>query len=427
MLARAALGYGGTAGFGGVWEMFSRVDEVLIDLLDRALALCPDDDDATRVRLLGRLAQALYWSDDKQRMMTLSQEALDAARRLGHPAALAYALDSRHVALWGPDHAVELRGAAEEMLALGTSLGDREIQLKAYAWLITDALETDAIEVVDGYVAEHARLAAELHQPYHLWYTEVTRAMRAHLDGRFDDMAQAAQKAFAHGQQPHGANAEQTHLVHMFILHLELGRIGELIDQLTGYVAQSPLPAWRAALSLAYAALDRREEASKQLAFFTRDDLADIPGDCVWSTTLAELSQTVARVGAAEQARSLYDLLLPYADRNCVVGGGIMCLGPISWFLGLLAVTFGEVARALGHLEDALARSRDQGWLPFTARIETNMAMVLLALGEDAGVARAQELLEDAVRIATETGMAELAREAAALRGPETAPPKAAV
>lgn len=415
VLARAALGYGGTSTFGGVTDAFLQVNTTLVDLLERALTACPDCDQPTRVRLLARLSQALYWSNDTERMLALSKEAIRTARRIGDPAAIACALDSRHVALWSPDHAAEIRSAAEEMLTIGKTLGDRDIQLKAYAWLITDSLETDPIEVADGYVAEHSRLAKELRQPYHLWYAELTRAMRAHLDGRYDDMALLTETTFALGQQPHGANAQPTRLLFTFMLNFELGRVGDVVDGLAAYAEESPLPAWRAALALAYATLDRRDDAVAELASVAGAGIADIRRDCVWLATLAELAQVVAKVGAVDHALSLYPLLLPYADRVCVVAGGFMCVGPVSWFLGLLAGTIGDTEAALEHLESALDRCRSLGSPPLTARVETSLAALLVARGSEEDKARAHELLEKAHQAATELGMAAVATEAGAV------------
>ena len=71
ILARAALGYGGTGKFGSIFDPFGVVNGTLVSLLERAIEACPQDEERTRVRLLGWLAQALYWSDDKERISHL--------------------------------------------------------------------------------------------------------------------------------------------------------------------------------------------------------------------------------------------------------------------------------------------------------------------------------------------------------------------
>jgi class 3 adenylate cyclase len=408
VLARAVLGYGGGAGFGGVWVASATVDEELVRLLELALAACPAGDSHERVRLLGRLAQALYWSPNTERALALSEEAVVSARRLGDRAALAYALDSRHVVLWGPDHLDEGRALAEEMLQLGRELGDRDIQLEALAWLITDALERDPIDVVDGFISEHARIATELRQPYHLWYTEATRAMRAHLDGRFEEAAELSEKAHAYGQQSHGDNALQTYLVQTMFVKLDLGRLDELIEPLQGYVAASPLPAWRAALALALAGLDRREQALEQVGAFAEHGFGAVRRDCVWMTTLTAFGRTVAHFDDPTFADDLYELLLPFADRNCVVGGAVLCLGPISRILGMLARAAGRPDVALEHFAHALEISQALGSPPLVARTQLEAAKAHLLRATDGDRKLAERLLGDAAATASATGMQKL-------------------
>src|SRR5690606_7585638 len=98
-LAAAALGYAGKTGF----YFSGRVDDVLVALLEEALATLPTGDSVARVQLLARLSVALYWTDQHQRRDVLSEEAVAMARRLDDPATLAMAIHSRRYAQWGPD------------------------------------------------------------------------------------------------------------------------------------------------------------------------------------------------------------------------------------------------------------------------------------------------------------------------------------
>src|SRR6516225_10181282 len=99
-LARAALGYGGPRGSFGV------VDHELVSLLEEALWTL-DENDAVRARLLARLAMEQYFGGAAERRAVLVDEAEAIARRLGDPVTIAYALNARYAALWGPDIAAE--------------------------------------------------------------------------------------------------------------------------------------------------------------------------------------------------------------------------------------------------------------------------------------------------------------------------------
>ncbi|MBW3653350.1 MAG: AAA family ATPase [Actinobacteria bacterium] len=97
ILARAALGFAPFALTPGY------VDEEHVALLGEALERIGPGDDPLRVRLLGSLAVALYWSDSAVRRAELALEALAMARRLGDDLTLTIALSSAQLATNGPD------------------------------------------------------------------------------------------------------------------------------------------------------------------------------------------------------------------------------------------------------------------------------------------------------------------------------------
>jgi hypothetical protein len=416
-MAKAAMGYGGVSGFGGVWYTYAVVDEVLVRLIENALAARDTTDEPTRALLLGSLAQALYWSPDSERMKRLSADALAMARRLGDPAVLAHALDSRHVALWTPDTLVERTELANEMLRLAEEVGDRDLRLEAYSWLITDTLESGPIELVDEYIDAHTRLAEELRQPYHLWYTAAVKAMRAFQRGDYESTGQLVEEAWTHGQRAHGANAEQTYLVQKLFVGRELDQLAPMVPALAAYVEHTPLVyGWRCALAFAYAETGHRAEAISQLEFLADDGFSRIRRDCIWLATLSMLAQVIARFEVTEHAGTLYRLLQPYEGRRIVVGGAVLCFGPVSRVLGALARVEGRFEDALGHLEQALAQVREDDVTPIQARVELEIATLLVRQGHPADELRATISLDEAEAIATKLGMTSLLRDIATQR-----------
>jgi class 3 adenylate cyclase len=414
-LAQAALGFGGGTGFGGIWETFGTVDDELVRLLEQALSQCPKEGSHERVRLLGRLAQALYWAPDKEPALALSEQAVASARLLGDPAALAYALDGRNVVLWGPDHLDEGRRLAEEMLVLGRDLGDRDIQLEALSWLITDALERGSIALVDGLIDEHAVIAAELRQPYRLWFTEVLRAMRAHLDGRLAEADDLCRGAYAYGEQAHGENALQVFLAQALFLRLDQGRAEELYAELSAQPGWPPRT-WHAAAALTLAGLDRRDEALEHVAWFSEQGLAAIPRDAVWMMIVVALGRTIAHFDDPTYADELYELLLPFADRTCVLGGAVVCLGPASRILGMLARAARRPDDALKHLAASLEQSRALGSPSLVARTQLEAAKAHLLRRTDDDRAAAERLLDEAGATAAALEMRKLGQDIELLR-----------
>jgi hypothetical protein len=57
---------------------------------------------------------------------SISREAVEAARRLGDPATLAYALDGVYAVIRYPQHSAEWRAMGDELVAVAEAAGDRE-------------------------------------------------------------------------------------------------------------------------------------------------------------------------------------------------------------------------------------------------------------------------------------------------------------
>jgi hypothetical protein len=72
-------------------------------------------------------------------------------------------------------------------------------------------------------------------------------------------------------------------------------------------------------------------------------------------TTIALLAELCCGLGDRARASLLYELVLPYADVNVVVGMAAVCLGPAARLPGALAATMGRRRESAELLERALA------------------------------------------------------------------------
>ena len=131
-LARAVLGAGGRFYAPGA------TDRAYIGLLEEALAALEPGDSTLRVRLLARLAENLVFEDPPESAAGRAGDAVEMARRLGEPYALAVALMARHAALLHARHAVERRRMCEEALAVAGELRAIELEALARHWLLYD-------------------------------------------------------------------------------------------------------------------------------------------------------------------------------------------------------------------------------------------------------------------------------------------------
>ncbi|MBW3608869.1 MAG: AAA family ATPase [Actinobacteria bacterium] len=407
-LARAALGYG--AGMGGF--EFGRVDEELVALLVEAREALGDEDRSLTARVMGRLATELYFSDRLEERVTLADEALAMARRIGDRATLASTLSARFLTLMGPEDSDERLQIASDVIALGEEVRDRELVLRGHAWRILSLMELGDWIGAEIELAVHAQLADELRDPLHLWYVPLFAATRALLQGRLDDAERCASEAFAIGRRSQAQNAAQLYAVQLFALRSEQGRLSEVEASLEQFGRRYPAaPVWRAAAAFALAVLGRADESRRLFDALTAGGagVAEIPRDSEWLGAVAILVRTGVRLRDPRRTARLAGVLEPYADRAAIAGRGAIFLGPVSRYAGLAAAAAGRRAEGVAYLEQALARARRWGAESMVAAIGLELADVLSAGARDAADAqRARELRAEGLAIARRLELAGL-------------------
>jgi DNA-binding CsgD family transcriptional regulator/tetratricopeptide (TPR) repeat protein len=408
-LTRAALGYAGYRGTPGV------VDPVAIELLEEALAaLGPPT--ALKARVMARLAMELYYHGTRERREALSREAVQIARELGDPATLAAALVGRHYALHGPENLPQRLAAAAELIALAEAAGDPEVALQGHYLQLANVLEAGDGAALAVEIDQHEKLALELKQPLYLWRTDLLRTMQALLEGRFEAGEELARQALAVSQRAARPNSLQAYGTQIFVVRWEQGRLDEIEQDVVGLSARYPgVQAWRAALALLYSETGKREPARAEFDRVAVNGFADAPRDETWLITMTLGALLCEYMGDVEAAGRLYDLLLPYAERTAVAAGGVVSLGGVARYLGILAALMGRWEQAEKHFRQALLiheRLRGRPWL---ARMQLDYASMLLRRGLAGDRKRAGELIASVLATAAELVMPRLTEQARAL------------
>jgi tetratricopeptide (TPR) repeat protein len=416
-LARAALGLGERQVEGGL------VDRQLVALLQEALDGLGPQGSSLRARLLARLSLEFTFSDETDRIQSLSLEAVAMARRLGDPAALRTALDTRWMAVWGPDGLGERTALAAETLRLARETGDREMELDGHAHRAASSLESGDARAVAAGIAAHARLAEELPVAIHRWAATTMQGLQALLDGSFQDAERLADEALS--VQPRRPNVMFTHLVQVALLRWEQGRLVELRDRLQEVVDQFPRAAFATAwLSLADAELGDGERARRGLRSLT-EQLPQQPRNGIWLPAVALASMLAAQLNEPEAAGSLHPLLAPYAEHIVAFTAPqpVACHGSASLYLGLLATVTASWAEAADRFETAISAHDRLGARPLLARTRYAYARMLLARGRSGDRSRAQRLLAGAHATAATLGMGAIAEGAQTLRAAQAGGP----
>jgi class 3 adenylate cyclase len=416
-MAQAALGI-------TVLSIAGVVDDRLIELLTESLGAVGAQDSPLRSQLLSGLAQALYWTDPAGRSNDLGVEAVEMARRVGDSQSLALALIRRQFTGGiGPEETRRRLRESSELHDLGERLGDRELELRAHVYRLRDRLELGEMREVDADLAAFERLANELRLPTHLWHVPGLKAMRALVDGRFDDAELLIAEALAAGTRAEESVAAQFHGTQVALLRrlrrseADVAELGSLVAGLAELAERFPaIPAWRCSLAATHAELENKDETRTVFETLAADDFADLPLDAQWAISLALLAEAAVFLADVPRARLLYKHLLPYDGLTVIAGRAAACYGPVARILGMLAVTDGRADDAERHFTESLAMSQRMGDRPFAGLARLGLARILLDRGSEGDRQRALDLLATALDSAQEIGMVRLVNDALAAR-----------
>lgn len=404
-LAQAALG----AGWGSETEGIGQqgfVDETFVQLLEEALRVLPERDDPLRVRLLGRLAVAQYWSVDAQdRRADLSRRALEMAERLGDPGSIATALASTRYASWGPGNQDERFRVTAQMLELGEAIGDNERILQAHRWRFWDYLERCDVGAADRELAAHERVANESRLTISIGYGRAFRGLRAMMSGRYEEGEKLAREAFAILDRAGHPLALNLFGAQMLQVWWEQGRFQEWHDVIEGFRA-SQVPSIQIALINARLALGRLEEARASFDRFASAGFETFPQDVTWLPAMALLAQACAQLEDGRAAIRIREMLEPYADLGMPAGPpAVVFFGPVSLYLGMLAACAGDLDGAMDNLERATATAKRMGTPTFVAHARRERAAVLLRRAQPGDREAAVGELREASDIYAEIGL----------------------
>jgi DNA-binding SARP family transcriptional activator/tetratricopeptide (TPR) repeat protein len=384
------------------------IDEDLISLLERALAMTEGQRAIERVALLARLCGAVYYSPKRTQMRALAAEATALADELDDPQARALAASARRRAYWGPSYLERRVSDSTELLTLARAAGDIELQLQGHAWLVVDLLERGNADAVDAQVDAFGVGAQRLRQPLYLWNAAVWRAMRALLSGHLERAELLAREALVTGSPAEAFTASEYYAIQLLAIRREQGRMAELEQPAREMVRSNPdRPAWRAALATLLCDIDCQQEARPLFDELAEAGFENIPEDGDWLIAITLLADCCVELQDRDRSALLYELLVPYSGANVVIGLGAVCLGSAQRYLGRLAAAMGRTEDAERHYEQALEANATLKAPVCLAHTRIDYARLL---GSDP---RAQPLLRAAAQTAQELGLPLLSRRAA--------------
>jgi predicted ATPase/class 3 adenylate cyclase/DNA-binding NarL/FixJ family response regulator len=408
-LAEAALRVG-EVGYGGAYMEGWSFDPVKVEILDEALAALGEQETLLKVRVLARLAAALYFSpfDSLARRESLSRASVELARRLGNGPALAYALYARHLAVWAPDNLEERVSLSAEIVELAKQAGDSSLEITGHVWHLADLFEMGDIPGADREIDIHEELSARVGYPQFIAHGLMFRATQAMLRGEFTDAEALVARSLALGEQVGDVNVQISHHVEMAALRALQGRPQEATAYFEPAGRDHP-PELAKLSSFAFFCLAGGRTGIKEAfpgIWRARDRIPPsywLPMAGVGITLLA------AHAGATREAAASYDLLRPYEGRWIKCGrDAVGPLGPVAYYLGVLAASLSRFDAAAHHFEVALEATERIGARPFLALTQGAYGAMLARRNASLDRRRAKQLLADALKTAQELGMNQL-------------------
>lgn len=399
-LARAALGYDEPR-----WRC-NLLETTAVQLLTQALELLDDGDSALRVCLIAHLARASLGTASPEELMKMLDDAIAMARRVGDPRALIESLRTRLNLDRDPariDGRIRLIG---EILETADRIDDKYLQMELHAFR---AYDLAAMGDTTGWVCDIEglhKISAEISEPFYEYNHQTMTAALPIMYGRFDEAESLVMRAFETGQRLGADNNEGVMGVQMFTIRREQGRLAEIAPIVKHFVDEHGAgAAWRPGLALVYADIGDREKARVEFDRLAADSFGAIPRDSLWQTSLSYLAEVCCELDAAEEAKILYDFLLPYKKLTVVVGNASVCLGATSRFLGQLATMLGQWDAADRHFKHALELNSRMGASAWLAHTQYQYSKMLFQRGGASDIKFANELMDTALHTANELEM----------------------
>jgi DNA-binding SARP family transcriptional activator len=361
------------AAIGGVRRAGARasgsVDEELVELLETAVIHARDDE--ARAQLLSALGQELAASSDRAKPRSLSDRALQAARRTGDAAVISEVLARRSIALAGPDLLDERLAATDENIRIAPHVDDALSWWAALYTRIAAAIETGDIAEVEQRIVELSGATDDVDAPPARWGLKITEAWHHLLRGRIGAAERTALGAYEYGTAHAQPDALAVYGGQLMNVRRGQGRLLELEPMIRAALDQpSANQSTRPLLAEALADVGEHDRARSLLHDELEMSVATAPGQ-YWLTIVCAWGTVAARAGERDAVEHLRDLLDPFAELVCF--NGAFVVGSVAHWLGLLTLALGDHRGAEATLQTALRMHKQLDAPLLVARTEMLM------------------------------------------------------
>jgi hypothetical protein len=393
--ARAAL-----ANSRGYFSAMGRLDVERIAVLESALARLDATEAADRrfrVALLSTLADELTFGDPDRQRFAMVDEALDLARQLDDPSALASVLNHRQYVLGGPQHLDVRLAESQQMLDIAVASGDLFLEARALRLRCAAAAEKVDYAEVDRCLRRHEQINDHVDLVALQWELTSIRTSRALVSGDLEAVDRLVRDGFRLGEQAEQRDAYLFTGLQMAQLQLLRGRLADVVDAI---VASSTLTAdvgiWPARNLLLVGRDDEAREWWDRARRYPLDELLDI--GVIAGTRLNAFALVASRLEDREAIVEARRHLEPYANH---MFNQLAPDQPGHHYLALLASAAGDHDEADARFEASIEMLERIPAPLMAATSQVEWSRALAARGEHE---RAAALAHEAATIAGPRG-----------------------
>lgn len=237
-------------------------------------------------------------------------------------------------------------------------------------------------------------------------------AMLALYEGNLSEAADAAEVCLSLAQHLVDEDNSGLYGLRMFLIRREQQRLSPLVPVLRQLASSDDSTGfWSPGLALLLAETGNRDAAMELFEGFSKADF-DIPRDAMWSTVMTMFIELAVSLGDPDACKGLYDRFSADSAPLVVTGASLICFGSSDRYLGMLALTFGDLQLAETHLLKAIDIDARNGSVLWTTHAQLWLARLRKAQGRDADAAA---LAGDVARVGQARGYAALQADAQAL------------
>jgi DNA-binding NarL/FixJ family response regulator len=364
-----------------------------------------DPADPLYVRGLAGLGRALAFTGAVEPSGELGRRSVEMARALGDDALLAAALEA---SLWNgvrPRDAAAKLARATELSRLAQRIGDLGPLGAAGYWRAAVSYQQGDPEGMADAYRDVLRMVRATGEPYFEYVAGCIGYARQFIVGDFAGAEQTCARLLELGESFGTDDTEGSSAVQTFMLRRETGALEAVRPLMTG--DESPEEHWAPGLLALYTELRLDGPAHRLVRWLLDGQLERYEESAQCACVLAFLTEAALQLEDAEALRALRPRVAEFTGTNLVAGQFV--------------AVFGSADRYLGAIDSALRASSAGRLLEAALEMDTrtgatvHRAQSLVALGTHLRRSghpgrRADDLLDEGRRLATELGLSRLLR-----------------